>query len=78
MTDFMAHKLKISKIKASFNNSFNIPEELNKEITNFNYETTKSFLTQDTDLKKYLSNSFINKNPKFVREKKNIWRSYKL
>lgn len=68
--DFIGHKLKISKIKEGFKNSLNIFEELNKEITNFNNETVKAFLTQNTDLKKYLSNSLINKNTKFVKEKK--------
>ena len=66
VSDFIDCKTKNKLIKENINKCLDIFKELNEEISNFNNQSKKSFLTKDTNLKKYLSNSLFSENTHFL------------
>ena len=66
VSDFIDCKAKNKLIKENINKCLDIFKELNEEISNFNNQSKKSFLTKDTNLKKYLSNSLFSENTHFL------------
>ena len=66
--DISKHNFKIKEIKKNIENSLDIFDESNEEITKFNKLSQEAYLKKDTNLKIFLSKSLFYNNTKFLKE----------